>query len=99
MRAAGRDGTKLMMEIHSWVNWEGMLRACLIGVLVGEEEAGGRTGDGGRGKKVSTAASGGGGGGGGGGGRPAKGDDGHVFSSSDRDGASSIDAVKWDEMD
>lgn len=38
MKAAGRDGTKLFGEIHPWVNWEGMLESCLIGVAVGEEE-------------------------------------------------------------
>ncbi|KAJ8606887.1 hypothetical protein MRB53_040640 [Persea americana] len=39
MKAAGRDGTKLFMEIHPWVNWEGMLSSCLVGILVSEEEA------------------------------------------------------------
>jgi cytochrome b involved in lipid metabolism len=39
MKAAGRDGTKLFGEIHPWVNWEGMLESCLIGVVVGEEES------------------------------------------------------------
>jgi cytochrome b involved in lipid metabolism len=39
MKAAGRDGTKLFGEIHPWVNWEGMLESCLIGVAVGEEES------------------------------------------------------------
>lgn len=38
MKAAGRDGTKLFGEIHPWVNWEGMLEPCLIGVAVGQEE-------------------------------------------------------------
>jgi len=36
MRAAGRDGTKLFMATHSWVNLEFMLDACLIGFLVSE---------------------------------------------------------------
>ena len=39
MKAAGRDGTKLFGEIHPWVNWEGMLESCLIGVAIGEEES------------------------------------------------------------
>ncbi|KAG9944537.1 hypothetical protein KCU85_g7863, partial [Aureobasidium melanogenum] len=38
LRAAGRDGTKLFMEVHPWVNWEGMLNSCLVGVLVSETE-------------------------------------------------------------
>jgi cytochrome b involved in lipid metabolism len=38
MKAAGRDGTKLFSEVHPWVNWEGMLEPCLIGVAVGQEE-------------------------------------------------------------
>ncbi|KAH8887333.1 hypothetical protein GQ53DRAFT_656133 [Thozetella sp. PMI_491] len=40
LRGAGRDGTKLFGEIHPWVNYEGMLSACLIGILVSEDEAG-----------------------------------------------------------
>ncbi|KFX89485.1 hypothetical protein V495_06063 [Pseudogymnoascus sp. VKM F-4514 (FW-929)] len=38
MKCAGRDGTKLFAEIHPWVNWEGMLGACLIGIAVSEPE-------------------------------------------------------------
>jgi len=38
MKCAGRDGTKLFAEVHPWVNWEGMLGACLIGIAVGEAE-------------------------------------------------------------
>ncbi|ORZ08094.1 cytochrome b5-like heme/steroid binding domain-containing protein [Absidia repens] len=34
MRVAGRDGTKLFMLTHSWVNAEFMLDACLVGFLV-----------------------------------------------------------------
>ncbi|KAF2172243.1 hypothetical protein M409DRAFT_49967 [Zasmidium cellare ATCC 36951] len=37
MKAAGRDGTKLFMDVHPWVNWENMLEACLVGVLVPED--------------------------------------------------------------
>lgn len=36
MKAAGRDGTKLFMEVHPWVNWENMLSSCLVGVMVPE---------------------------------------------------------------
>ncbi len=39
MRAAGRDGTQLFMEVHPWVNWDGMLSECLVGILVSEDEA------------------------------------------------------------
>ncbi|KAB5584876.1 hypothetical protein GE09DRAFT_6279 [Coniochaeta sp. 2T2.1] len=38
LRGAGRDGTKLFGEVHPWVNYEGMLAGCLVGILVGEEE-------------------------------------------------------------
>ncbi|KAL1927138.1 hypothetical protein VTP01DRAFT_5101 [Rhizomucor pusillus] len=34
MRIAGRDGTKLFMLTHPWVNAEFMLDACLVGFLV-----------------------------------------------------------------
>ena len=37
MKAAGRDGTKLFMEVHPWVNWENMLSSCLVGVMVPED--------------------------------------------------------------
>ncbi|KAJ9150350.1 Cytochrome b5 reductase 4 [Pleurostoma richardsiae] len=39
MRGAGRDGTKLFGENHPWVNYETMLQACLVGILVDEDEA------------------------------------------------------------
>lgn len=38
MRGAGRDGTRLFGEIHPWVNYETMLTACLVGLLVEESE-------------------------------------------------------------
>ncbi|KAI1264919.1 hypothetical protein F5Y18DRAFT_70973 [Xylariaceae sp. FL1019] len=41
LRAAGRDGTKLFAEIHSWVNYETMLSSCLVGLLVEEGESSG----------------------------------------------------------
>ncbi|KAL2186063.1 hypothetical protein L209DRAFT_730393 [Thermothelomyces heterothallicus CBS 203.75] len=50
LRGAGRDGTRLFGEIHPWVNYEGMLAACLVGIYVPEEEGG----------DVGTAAAGGG---------------------------------------
>ncbi|KYK57569.1 heme/steroid binding protein [Drechmeria coniospora] len=40
MRGAGRDGTKLFGEIHPWVNYETMLAACLVGLMVEEPTAG-----------------------------------------------------------
>lgn len=39
LRAAGKDGSKLFASTHPWVNVEGMLSECLIGILVSEEEA------------------------------------------------------------
>ncbi len=39
LRGAGRDGTKLFGEVHPWVNYEGMLAACLVGIYVPEEDA------------------------------------------------------------
>jgi cytochrome b involved in lipid metabolism len=37
-RAAGKDGTKLFMEVHPWVNWENMLGECMVGIMVSEEQ-------------------------------------------------------------
>jgi cytochrome b involved in lipid metabolism len=37
-RAAGKDGGKLFMEVHPWVNWENMLGECLVGITIGEKE-------------------------------------------------------------
>lgn len=36
LRGAGRDGTRLFAEVHPWVNYETMLQACLVGLLVEE---------------------------------------------------------------
>lgn len=36
MRAAGRDGTKLFMATHRWVNIDAILGKCLVGILVHE---------------------------------------------------------------
>jgi cytochrome b involved in lipid metabolism len=38
MKGAGRDAAKLFMEVHPWVNWEGILAECLVGILVSEGE-------------------------------------------------------------
>ncbi|PMB71039.1 Cytochrome b5 reductase 4 [Beauveria bassiana] len=46
MRGAARDGTRLFGEVHPWVNYENMLTACLVGILVEEP---GPAGDGGGG--------------------------------------------------
>ena len=35
-RAAGKDGEQLFTEVHPWVNWENMLGACVVGILVSE---------------------------------------------------------------
>ncbi|KAG8905352.1 hypothetical protein FRB99_000180 [Tulasnella sp. 403] len=37
MRVAGRDGTKLFMLTHSWVNVDFMLDGCMVGFLVPEQ--------------------------------------------------------------
>jgi cytochrome b involved in lipid metabolism len=37
-RAAGKDGEKLFMEVHPWVNWENMLGDCLVGIMVTEHD-------------------------------------------------------------
>ncbi len=44
IRAAGKNGEKLFMEVHPWVSWENMLGECLVGIMVGENDpvAGGR---------------------------------------------------------
>jgi len=44
LRAAGKDGAKLFMEVHPWVNWENMLNSCLVGVLVSEGDGEGLDG-------------------------------------------------------
>jgi len=38
LRGSGKDSYKLFMEVHPWVNWDGMLSECLVGILVGEDE-------------------------------------------------------------
>ncbi|KAL2061413.1 hypothetical protein VTL71DRAFT_7686 [Oculimacula yallundae] len=38
LKAAGRDGSRLFGEVHPWVNWEGMLESCMVGVAVEEGE-------------------------------------------------------------
>ncbi|RGB30371.1 cytochrome b5-like heme/steroid binding domain-containing protein [Rhizophagus diaphanus] len=37
MRSAGKDGTKLFMTTHAWVNYEFMLEKCFVGFLAGEQ--------------------------------------------------------------
>ncbi|KAL5600947.1 hypothetical protein BROUX41_005781 [Berkeleyomyces rouxiae] len=39
LRGAARDATQLFGEIHPWVNYENMLQACLVGILVEESPA------------------------------------------------------------
>lgn len=39
MRGAGIDATDLFMEVHRWVNFESMLKPCLIGPLVDSGKA------------------------------------------------------------
>ncbi|CAN9254219.1 unnamed protein product [Alternaria alternata] len=38
-RKAGKDGTKLFMEVHPWVNWENMLGEVWWASCVSEEQA------------------------------------------------------------
>ena len=40
MRGAGKivEAEKLFREVHPWINWEGMLGECMVGILVGENE-------------------------------------------------------------
>ncbi len=39
LRCAGRDGTRLFNEVHAWVNYDNMLGACRVGILVEEADA------------------------------------------------------------
>ncbi|KAG4306453.1 hypothetical protein PORY_000441 [Pneumocystis oryctolagi] len=34
MKAAGKDGTKMLMSVHPWVNYESLLNKCWIGLLI-----------------------------------------------------------------
>ncbi|KAH8714788.1 cytochrome b5-like heme/steroid binding domain-containing protein [Phaeosphaeriaceae sp. PMI808] len=43
-RVAGKDGTKLFMEVHPWVNWENMLGECMVGILVSQDQPSAGTG-------------------------------------------------------
>ncbi|KHJ84380.1 cytochrome b5-like Heme/Steroid binding domain protein [Oesophagostomum dentatum] len=36
MRAAGTDGTDLFNQYHAWVNYESMLKSCLVGRFTGD---------------------------------------------------------------
>lgn len=38
MKGAGRSSDKHFAEVHPWVNWEGMLGGCCIGLLVSEDD-------------------------------------------------------------
>ncbi|KAJ5960012.1 uncharacterized protein N7479_007162 [Penicillium vulpinum] len=38
LRGAGKDSAQLFQDIHPWVNWEGILGECLIGILVSEHD-------------------------------------------------------------
>jgi cytochrome b involved in lipid metabolism len=39
-RGAGKIGEaeRLFNEVHSWISWDGMLKECMVGIMVGEEE-------------------------------------------------------------
>ncbi|KAL8708579.1 MAG: hypothetical protein Q9220_006514 [cf. Caloplaca sp. 1 TL-2023] len=49
MKGAGRekDAERLFLEVHPWVNWEGLLGECMVGILVAEEDVSERKRDGG----------------------------------------------------
>ncbi|KAJ5574251.1 uncharacterized protein N7459_008678 [Penicillium hispanicum] len=38
LRGAGKDSARLFQEIHPWVNWDGILSECLVGILVSEND-------------------------------------------------------------
>lgn len=38
LRGAGKDSGQLFQEIHPWVNWDGILGECLVGILVSEND-------------------------------------------------------------
>lgn len=38
LRGAGRASDALFAEMHPWVNWDGMLASCCVGMLVGEDD-------------------------------------------------------------
>ncbi|CAG8583518.1 13191_t:CDS:2, partial [Ambispora leptoticha] len=38
MRCAGRDGTKLFMSTHSWINYDLMLDKCVVGFLINDND-------------------------------------------------------------
>ena len=40
MRGAGKAGQNLFEEVHPWVNLEGMLGNCVVGVMVPESQSG-----------------------------------------------------------
>ncbi|RDW87422.1 hypothetical protein BP5796_03116 [Coleophoma crateriformis] len=44
MKCAGRDGTRLFGEVHPWVNYEGMLESCMVGIAVAEGDVPGTGG-------------------------------------------------------
>ncbi|KAM0669823.1 hypothetical protein ACQRIU_000218 [Beauveria bassiana] len=54
MRGAARDGTRLFGEVHPWVNYENMLTACLVGILVEEPGPAGDGGGGGGGGQTQS---------------------------------------------
>ncbi|EEP77507.1 potential heme/steroid binding protein [Uncinocarpus reesii 1704] len=44
LRGAGKDSGRLFLEVHPWVNWDGMLSECVVGILVSEHDPEDRTG-------------------------------------------------------
>ncbi|KKZ67399.1 hypothetical protein EMCG_06927 [[Emmonsia] crescens] len=44
LRGAGKNSEKLFGEVHPWVNWDGMLAECMVGILVNENYTAGGAG-------------------------------------------------------
>lgn len=38
LRGAAKSSDKLFNDIHPWVNWDGMLSECMVGIMVAEGE-------------------------------------------------------------
>ncbi|KAJ5920881.1 hypothetical protein N7466_009207 [Penicillium verhagenii] len=39
LRGAGKDSGQLFQEVHPWVNWDGILNECMVGILVSEHDS------------------------------------------------------------
>ncbi|XP_067882975.1 cytochrome b5 reductase 4 [Heterodontus francisci] len=57
MRGAGADGTELFNQIHNWVNFESMLKECLVGRMASKPKAVAKVSENQSGLKVSKQTS------------------------------------------